>query len=464
MSTTLRQPFLEPAPAPRRIAPGGLLRPLRAAVALVFSFEMVVVLYLYSNAFQVLLPPLPVDTTVVLFALSVGLGGLAILREGIYLPGLQLVLAFVPYLAWAALSLAWTPSRKLVYDNLSLLFTVDLWLLIVGAMILAHKRARMTRFLVLLPVFSLIIAAMGTYVYLVYGSFKYAGWDVTRVYNEWGRAVATGAIVLLLLFLRSRFGSARQLFLGALLGLCTFFVLISSSRSSLLVLAAPAFLFMAVHFAPFGRQGLALSRAQLLLLLVVTAVATTVVVLLSAGYRIDTVNRFLKILTQAENTDLIMQANRFDYYAAALRHFFEAPLFGHGVRAFSLLHRGVESPGVHAHNIFLEILADSGVVGFAAFALLLLTAARRLSLARLRADPLLLCVTMLFAGRFTAAMFGADLAYQNVLFLALGLLALKPAPFAPPAAAADEGEAAEAGTEDRAWPEAQGARGWRPAP
>jgi O-antigen ligase len=461
MSTILQRPVLEPARR-RPIVLGGLLGLAGTVLSTLLSFEMVVALYLYSNVFQVVLPPLPVDTTVVLFALSVALGGLVILREGIYLRGLYLVMAFMPYLLWAALSLAWTPSSKLVYDNLALLFTVDLWLLIVGAMILAHKRARMMRFLTLLAVLSLVVAAMGVYVYLVYGSFKYAGWDVTRVYNEWGRAVANGTIVLLILFLRSRFASARQLVLGTLLALCTFFILISSSRSSLLVVAAPAFLFMVVYVAPFGRQGLALSRAQILMLLVAAMVVATVTTLLSAGYRIDTVNRLLKVLTQAENTDLIMGANRFDYYAAALRYFFESPLIGHGVRSFSLLHRGVESPGVHAHNIFLEILADSGVIGFAAFALLLLMAVRPLTLTRLRSDPMMLCVTMLFAGRFTAAMFGADLAYQNVLFLAIGLLALKPAPVVEEALEEDEAE------EDRdqdAWETGvPGEHRWRPTP
>ena len=40
---------------------------------------------------------------------------------------------------WAFASLAWTPSRQLVYENLKLLFTVDLWLLIAGAMIIARR-------------------------------------------------------------------------------------------------------------------------------------------------------------------------------------------------------------------------------------------------------------------------------------------------------------------------------------
>ena len=410
----------------------------RIIVACLFSFEMIVVLYLYSNVFQVVLPPLPVDTTLVFFALSVLLGGLLILREGIYLRGLYLVAALVPYLLWASLSLAWTPSRTLVFESLKLLFTVDLWLLIVGAMILAHKRERMMRFLVLITIFSMIVAAMGVSVYLIYGSFKFAGWDVERVYNEWGRAVANGTIVLLILFLRSRFLSLRQIALGGVFGVCVLFILVASSRSALLVVAVPVCLFLAVNLAPLGRKGLRLSRAQLLLLLAVATVVTTVVVLLSSGYHVDTVQRFMKILKQAENTDLIMMRNRFDYYAAAIQYFSQSPVIGHGVRSFSILLQGVEREGAHAHNIFLELLTDTGLIGFGLFLLLLAVALRPVTFGWLRQDPMMLCVTMLFLGRLIAAMLGNDLANQGVLFLAIGLMALKPL------AALDEDEESEA--------------------
>jgi O-antigen ligase len=298
---------------------------------------------------------------------------------------------------------------------------------------------------------------MGLWVYAVYGSFKYAGWDVGRVYNEWGRAVATGAIVLLVLFLRSRFGSARQLLFGGLLGLCALFVFVASSRSALLILAVPTLLFMAVNLAPFGQRGLALSRAQVLLLLVVAAVVTLVTVLVSSGVQIDTVNRLLKVFRQAENTDLIMGANRFDYFAAAVHYFAQSPLIGHGVRSFTVLHRGVESEGVQPHNIFLELLSDTGVVGFAAFGILLVAALRPLTLRRLRADPVLLCAAMLFVGRLTAAMFGQDLCFQNLLFLTIGLLALRP----PAPVAAEVGEE-EAGEEEGDGPEGAGQAGMWP--
>jgi hypothetical protein len=99
MSTTLSRPVF--ASAPRPAAARRRPSKLRTVFSHVFSFEMVVALYLYSNVFQVLLPPLPVDTTIVFFALSVALGGLLILREGIYVRGLYLTVALVPYLLWA---------------------------------------------------------------------------------------------------------------------------------------------------------------------------------------------------------------------------------------------------------------------------------------------------------------------------------------------------------------------------
>jgi O-antigen ligase len=241
--------------------------------------------------------------------------------------------------------------------------------------------------------------------------------------------------------------------------LCVLFILVASSRSALLVVAVPVCVFMAVNFAPFGRQGLRLSRAQILLLLFVATVVTAVVVLLSSGYQIDTIQRFMKIMKQAENTDILMKANRFDYFAAALHYFFQSPVIGHGVRSFSILHRGFEDDGVQPHNIFLELLAETGLIGFALFLFLLVMAVRPLSLDWLRRDPMMLCVTMLFVGRLIAAMLGNDLANQPVLFLAIGLMALK-----PPAGLEAEEDEEDAEEEEELGDEPAPAPGWRAAP
>jgi O-antigen ligase len=314
-------------------------------------------------------------------------------------------------------------------------------------MIVAHKRERMIRFLVLMVALSLIVALIGIYVYLVYGSFMFAKWENQsynwnrggRVYNDWGRAAAYGATILLLLFLRARFASTRQLFFGVLLGICTYFVFIASSRSALLSLAIPAMLFLAVYLVPTGRQGLALSPAPILLGVLLVMIATAVGLAIASGQKVDTVGRFMRLLNQAENTELVMGANRFDYFAAALQLFFQSPLVGHGVRSFSVLYKNYEDAGAYAHNMVLEVLGDTGLVGLFLFFLLFFVALRPITFHRLRTDPLLLCVMMLFVGRLMVAMVGNELSYQQPLFLFLGLLALKKAP--QDEAAVEPGEA-----------------------
>jgi O-antigen ligase len=429
------------------------------------SFEGIMVAYLYSNTFQVVLPPLPFDTTLVFFALSIAVAAVIVLREGIYLPGLFLVVAFVPFLAWFALSATWSPSRIYAPKSIILMSTVNVWNLVAAGMIIAHKRERTLRFFKLIMVPSVVVALMGLYVYIRYGSFKFAGWDwdtLGRVYNEWGRGVANGAIVILFMCLRSRFLSLRQVVLGGLLLICVSFVLLSSSRSALLVLTVPVLLFLVVNSAPLGRQGFAFSRAQFLLALLAVLAVTTVSVLVASGARIDSVARLLRVLNQAENTELVFGPNRFVYYGNAIQFFLQAPIVGNGVRSFSILYHDRETEGAHPHNFVLEILADTGLVGLVLFSLLLFVVLRRVSLRRLRLDPLLLCATMFFVGRMVAAMLGTELSGQYYLFFAIGLVAVRPAPAADEADEEEE-EEEEEGDPGEPAPGERGGDPYRPA-
>lgn len=441
MSTALHRPaFADPTPV---AGVPGFFSPRRFLLDF-WSFEGVMVAYLYSNAFQTVLPKLPVDATVVLFALSIALAGVIVLREGLYLPGLLLALSFVPFLAWYALSWAWSPSKIYAPKSIMLMSTVNWWNIMAAGMIIAHDRERVARFFKLVLVPSVVVAGMGLYIYARYGSFKFAGWDwdeVGRVYNEWGRGVANGAIVLLFMCLRSRFLSTRQIVLAALLLFCGAFVFLSSSRSALLVFAVPACFLFLVYSAPVGREGLAISRAQLILLTLGLAAVAGITFLLSSGIKIDSLNRLLRVVDQAENTEIVLGANRWAYYGAAINYFLLSPIVGHGVRSFSVLFRGQELEGSHPHNMVLELLTDTGMVGLILFSLLILMALRRVSLRRLRADPLLMCATMFLIGRTIAAMLGTELNGQYYLFFAIGLMAVRP-PVAAAEAAEGEGEAA----------------------
>jgi hypothetical protein len=59
---------------------------------------------------------------------------------------------------------------------------------------------------------------------------------------------------------------------------------------------------------------------------------------------------------------------REEYWSTAWKMFHEAPLLGKGPHTFGLFH-----PTPWAHNLYLEVLAEQGIVGFAALGFLLVS-------------------------------------------------------------------------------------------
>jgi hypothetical protein len=286
-------------------------------------------------------------------------------------------------------------------------------------MIISHKRERMLRFLRFTVVLSLVVALVGAFIYFRYGTFKFAGWEEgTRAYNQWSRAVVGGAVVLLLLFLRARFASPQQVAFGALLAVCTFFIFVAGSRSALLSLVTPCVLMLAVTLLPKGSEGLRFTPAAALLPLIMVGAVVAVAMLVASGYRLETVARLQAVLAQAENNEMVMGVNRWDYYAEAMRQIIQSPMIGGGVRSFAVIYRQAELSGSHPHNIILEVISDTGFF--------IWIAVRSLRMRRLRSDPIMLLVAMLFVSRMTAAMFGADLSNQQEVFVFIGILALRP--------------------------------------
>lgn len=389
------------------------------------SFEMIFLLYFFSNVFQVILPKMPVDLTYVWLAMSVLLGISLIFIEGIYLPGLVLVSSCLPWLIWVNLSVLWTPSLTQAWIYLKLVNFVNMWCLVAGSMIIAQSRDRTLRFIKLMISFSFMIALIGIIIYLRYGSFKFAGWmDQGRVYNSWGRAVANGAVILTVIFFRASLFSWRKLFTGSLLGLCVLFILISSSRSALLSVVTPCIFYMIIMLPPVGRKGIRMVRGAVLMPGVLICLSVVVIALVGSGYHIDTVARIRQVVVQSNDPDMVTGANRWAYYSAAVNLILNSPIVGHGVRSFARLYKHNEVPGTQPHNIFLEILSDTGVIGLLLFLYFIYVAIRHLRISRLRTDPMLLTVAMLFVSRFTAVQFGEDISGQQEIFVFIGLLAL----------------------------------------
>jgi O-antigen ligase len=86
-----------------------------------------------------------------------------------------------------------------------------------------------------------------------------------------------------------------------------------------------------------------------------TPVAIIVAALIMDGFLgFPLLGRFMDLLSQPS-------AGRSGHWATAWNMFLDAPLFGHGPQTFALFH-----PHPWTHNLYLQVLAEQGIIGFAA--------------------------------------------------------------------------------------------------
>lgn len=411
----------------------GLHLPLPWLWRQVASFEMLFALYFFSNRFQPLLPELPIDSTLVFAALSIPAGAWIIHKEGLYTRGLPMLAAMLVFLLWVVITFSWSPGRSLATYSIAYMGTFDMLNLGIGAFVLASRRDRAVRFLLLLLGFSLFFAVYGIAIVVIYGSFRrlFGVFEAERMYLNWGYGVTAGGIVAFCMALYSRPGSMRQVGAAILFGIIGYFLLVSSARGPFLAVAVACMVPFVIAW-PLARRG----RIHVEVSLVVGAIGVICAVaylsfLIASGQTFHTLDRFSKLLAESESTTLVQGPNRFRYWAAAWAFWLESPVVGNGVGSFSRMFWDREVQGAHPHNIVLELLTHYGLVGFGLFALVIWLAVRHISVARLREDRLMLCVFLLFTARLTAAMWNTELPNQEELFLFMGMLMLRPPPEVP---------------------------------
>jgi O-antigen ligase len=401
----------------------------RWMLAQLFSFEASFVLFLYSNEIKVLLPTLPVDETVLFGALSMAIGAWIIWRDGIYLPGLVIVTTAFAFVAFALISYGWTPSKILFKQRIAYMLVFNMWCVIGGGLIIASSRARTLRFLCLVLALSLLIAAAGMRIYLVYGNFRTLDmWDelgFSRTYLNWGYTVADGAAVAVVIGLFSRFLSMKQLALFACFVLCATFLLVGGARGPLLGVALAGLVVICVRLPIVGPGRFEVSVGQIAGVTIAFLAVGLIATMIATGRATTTMSRFMALAEQAEGERGVEGASRWLYWPAAVRFFLDAPIVGYGFASFSsIYHKGAEKPGAHPHNVVLEIAAELGTIGLILFFAFVWSGVRHASLRRLREDPLMVCVLAYFIAAIQNAMFAKELTGGRKLFFAVALFAV----------------------------------------
>jgi len=394
---------------------------LRSWILHLCSFETVFVLFLNSDSFEILYG-FNFNTTLPLLAASMGLGILAILRDGIYPRGLRVVAAFLMFLSWIVISYSWTPSVTIAQDRLNVFFLLNFWTVLAGALVLANSRERMVRFLVVSLVVGTFIALNGLQIIIELGTVQKFS-DDGRAHISWGRTVGPAVLVAFAIVLFARPFSKRQLVGVAFLLVNMAYLVSAGGRGPFLAVGVAMMIPFALGFE-VSRRTIAVPRFQLLGFAALLLVAGALAVALASGEEFRSLDRLLRTLE--EDPSIVSGAARLRFFPGAYNTWLEAPLLGNGIGSFSIMFLGYEQAGAYPHNIILELLTELGIVGLVIFIGFAWTAASQLSLKRLRADPMLLAILMLLVMAMMNAMVSSNLGGNRLVYLFLAMLALRP--------------------------------------
>jgi len=223
-----------------------------------------------------------------------------------------------------------------------------------------------------------------------------------------GRALEVGCIAALAASnLTARRGIRWALVaMAALSGLATFF---SASRGAVLALAVG----VAVLFA-FSLR----TRRERWLVPLVAAVVGVVLFLTVPDS--DLADRYLSLVTPGADVTIVQRSL---LVSASIGTFVAAPLVGGGLGSFVYAFTPSALPATYAHNILLELLGETGLLGSVAVLAPLVVIAWMAVRQLLRGpDPELAGFLALFASMFAAAQLSGDLQINRHLFFFAGAL------------------------------------------
>jgi O-antigen ligase len=393
-----------------------------------FSFEAVFALYIFAGrvkgnpTFSWLFP---IDATLLSFVASVGIGLFIIWRNGLYRPGLTGVLLLLPFLAWAAASLFWSPSRFDAFQRVRDLLILNLWAFAGAALVVASRRIRVYRLVMFVVLFGLALSI--DWVTLT-GSFTHRGFLEDREYAGTARVVANAAIICFVAVLSLKKGSLGWIVYLLLLGFFVYTLLIIGVRSPLL---AMVLLMIGIPLATglrFGQRSVLVTHSFTWALLFSLAGGALLGYLFLSGQISWTLERMLSLANMVAGDSVDASAGeRIKYLVAALGFWSESPisvLVGRGIGSFPVLYLGREWNSSFPHNIPVEVLMEMGLVGLALFSLPFVYCIRRITLERLTWEPLFLIAVMMFgAGVFYAVTSGSLISlFQVTPYMALLLV------------------------------------------
>jgi len=395
--------------------------PWRLALGTVFSFEAALVLFMFAGIYKA--DPrfawIPIDLTLLFFLVSLVCGFWILLRQGVPLGSerLLLVLVFGGLVAYAVLSMLWTPSLIYVETKLPYFAFLSFWALTACALIVAGDPVRYRRFFRVMLLFSLWIAVES---FLSFLRALHSGTTLSFVlalssnYLGLGRVIGPGLLVVLayalyitrVLWARLALGLVSLCYLGLLL--------VIGGRTPF----AAAMLGVVVLLVPLIRLGGG-PRRVLWQAGIAAALLCAVLLLALTSHRMSISMPYTLARFGA------LQGNpRYQAYVDTMQYVDQGPFFGQGIASWPVV-LGLGDARMYPHNVFLEVWFELGAFGLALLCTALAIGLWQVgSIRLLRASPPSLLALALFANAFVNASTAGDIHENRFLFATLGLLML----------------------------------------
>ncbi|WP_165380311.1 O-antigen ligase family protein [Candidatus Finniella inopinata] len=329
------------------------------------------------------------------------------------------VLFFVAMAGWFLLSTLWSSSHSYKIQKALCFSFYTIPAFLMGYLVISNNCERLVRLLQSLLIFALIVFAETFRVFYVKGMGSIQDIMGTN-YLVTGQTLGVGLIVLIVYSLH-RFVDANRKTLGLeiVLGSLFFYGLINIGGRGPFAACAISTL---VLYAVFCRYSNAVKNPLLHLVLFSTV---TFVLCVGLNYLFHQqgshfANRMMPLLNSIKADGSAME--RLEFYQSAIKAFVANPVVGLGFGGWPVYH-GLSDISYHPHNIFLEIMAETGMVGLLLFVAFLTVCVQGLSLGPILSSPLLVaaCLITLFA--FMNACKTGDLHDNMLFFFALSLVA-----------------------------------------
>jgi O-antigen ligase len=411
-------------------------------IKLIFSFETAFLLFLFAGRYKLnpyLLPLFPIDPIIIFGLISFCVGLWVIATEKIYVPGLIAVASFSFFVTWMWISFIWTPGIVYARSKAIDVTVIDTLALIAGAVIMANSRERCLRFMVVINIMAVILAMMVFQEFVRRGSGRIILINGGDDYLGYGRVCGLAAMTLFAyLATQARLMQWRSLVVVSLLAFNIWVLLVGGGRGPLIATLIPIALILPLGILVSKRHFL-VRRGHLLVAFGLLAALAAIIWILAdpeLSRTSTTLNRFTRLFS--DNQGVSDQRRQMQFWEF-LEFSEQAPFIGHGIGSWPILTNGADFRH-HPHSLPLEIIGELGLIGLLIFTVFCFTCTRFLRAERLRHDALQLAALLMTLNMALNAGTSGDLAENRYLFLAMGLLLLRPLPDHADQAAQDETE------------------------